>query len=116
MNGKTIVVWFRNDLRVHDNEILLEAVKRADYIIPVYCFDPRYFSETKYGTKKTGSFRAKFLLESVNSLRQSLQSLGGDLMIKLGRPEEILPEICLNILQLSLWLRYINNLYIKVET
>ncbi|MEJ6980639.1 DASH family cryptochrome [Pedobacter sp. P351] len=95
MNGKTIVVWFRNDLRVHDNEILLEAVKRADYIIPVYCFDPRYFSETKYGTKKTGSFRAKFLLESVNSLRQSLQSLGGDLMIKLGRPEEILPEICL---------------------
>ncbi len=94
MNGKTILVWFRNDLRVHDNEILLEAVKRAETIIPVYCFDPRYFTETKYGTKKTGSIRAQFLLESVNGLRESLQSLGGDLLIRFGRPEDILPELC----------------------
>ena len=94
MNGKTILVWFRNDLRVHDNEILLEAVKRAETVIPVYCFDPRYFTETKYDTKKTGSFRAKFLLESVNGLRESLRSLGGDLVIRFGMPEEILPEIC----------------------
>lgn len=94
MNGKTILVWFRNDLRVHDNEILLEALKRADSIIPVYCFDPRYFGETSYGTQKTGVFRAKFLLESVAGLRQSLQALGGDLMIRIGLPEEVLPEIC----------------------
>ncbi|MBC7913611.1 MAG: DASH family cryptochrome [Pyrinomonadaceae bacterium] len=94
MNGKTILVWFRNDLRVHDNEILLEAVKRADLIVPVFCFDPRYFSTTNYGTKKTGEFRAKFLLESVVGLRLSLQGLGGDLMIKFGLPEEILPQIC----------------------
>ena len=94
MSGKTILVWFRNDLRVHDNEILLEAVKRAESIVPVYCFDPRYFTATNYGTQKTGSFRAKFLLESVNGLRRSLQKLGGDLIIKVGIPEEVLPEIC----------------------
>ncbi len=94
MNGKTILVWFRNDLRVHDNEILLEAVKRADSILPVFCFDPRYFAETNYGTKKTGAFRAKFLLESVSGLRQSLQNLGGNLLITFGLPEEVLPEIC----------------------
>jgi len=94
MSGKTILVWFRNDLRVHDNEILLEAVKRAETIIPVFCFDPRYFTETQYGTKKTGFFRTRFLLESVSGLRQSLQNLGGDLMIKFGLPETILPEIC----------------------
>lgn len=94
MNGKTILVWFRNDLRVHDNEILLEAVKRAETIIPVYCFDPRYFTKTNYGTRKTGAFRAKFLLESVMGLRRSLQNLGGDLMIRFGMPEDVLPEIC----------------------
>jgi deoxyribodipyrimidine photo-lyase len=94
MNGKTILVWFRNDLRVHDNEILIEAVRRAQNIIPVYCFDPRYFTATSYGTLKTGSFRAKFLLESVSDLRQSLRDLGGDLMIKFGLPEEVLPQIC----------------------
>jgi deoxyribodipyrimidine photo-lyase len=94
MNGKTILVWFRNDLRVHDNEILFEAVKRSEAVIPVYCFDPRYFANTIYGTQKTGAFRTKFLLESVAGLRRSLQKLGGDLMIRFGLPEVVLPEIC----------------------
>jgi len=94
MSGKTILVWFRNDLRIHDNEILLEAVRRAEQIVPVYCFDPRYFELTQYGTRKTGALRAKFLLESVNALRESLKQLGGDLIVKFGKPEDILPEIC----------------------
>ncbi|WP_256008989.1 DASH family cryptochrome [Desertivirga xinjiangensis] len=94
MSGKTILVWFRNDLRIHDNEILLEAVRRAEQIVPVYCFDPRYFELSRYGTKKTGELRAKFLLESVNGLRESLKQLGGELIVKVGRPEDILPEIC----------------------
>jgi len=94
MSGKTILVWFRNDLRVHDNEILLEAVKRSEQIVPVYCFDPRYFELTRYGTRKTGALRAKFLLESVASLRESLKQLGGNLIIRSGKPEDILPEIC----------------------
>ncbi|WP_082785066.1 deoxyribodipyrimidine photo-lyase [Sphingobacterium populi] len=29
---KVVLVWFRNDLRLHDNEILLEAVQKADII------------------------------------------------------------------------------------
>ncbi len=94
MSEKTILIWFRNDLRIHDNEILIEAVKRAGKVVPVYCFDPRYFAETKFGTAKTGVFRARFLLESVNNLRNSLRRLGGDLIVKTGKPEDILPEIC----------------------
>lgn len=94
MSEKTILIWFRNDLRIHDNEILIEAVKRAGKVVPVYCFDPRYFTETKFGTKKTGIFRAKFLIESVADLRDSLRRLGGELIIKNGKPEDILPEIC----------------------
>ena len=94
MSGKTILVWFRNDLRVHDNEILLEAVKRSEQIVPVYCFDPRYFELTRYGTRKTGALRTRFLLESVASLRESLKQLGGELVIRTGKPENILPEIC----------------------
>nr|WP_294899894.1 DASH family cryptochrome [uncultured Pedobacter sp.] len=94
MSKKTILVWFRNDLRVHDNEILLEATQKASTIIPVYCLDKRYFTQTNYGTKKTGNFRAKFLLESLSDLKRSLQDLGGDLLIVEGIPGEILPEIC----------------------
>ena len=63
--GKKIVVWFRNDLRLHDNEVLEEAILKSDEILPVYIFDPRHFEKTYYHTYKTGTTRTKFLLESV---------------------------------------------------
>ncbi len=94
MSGKTILVWFRNDLRIHDNEVLLEATQRASLIVPVYCFDPRYYKETAYHTQKTGNFRTQFFIESVADLKSSLRKLGGDLLVVEGEPEKILPEIC----------------------
>ena len=65
MSEKTILVWFRNDLRIHDNEILFEAAKKADKVLPVYCFDPFYFKTTELGLRKTGNIRARFLLLSL---------------------------------------------------
>ncbi|WP_342645750.1 DASH family cryptochrome [Mucilaginibacter sp. CSA2-8R] len=92
MSEKIILVWFRNDLRVHDNEILLEATRKADKILPVYCFDPHYFTKTKSGYK-TGNIRARFLLQSVANLREKLQALGGDLLIVYGNPAEQIPQL-----------------------
>lgn len=61
-NG-TSIVWFRNDLRVHDNEVLLQASQSSETVIPVYCFDPRHFEKTHYfGFPKTGG---KFTLSLV---------------------------------------------------
>lgn len=90
---KRILVWFRNDLRLHDNEMLVEAIAKSDEILPVYIFDPRHFEKTVFHTFKTGTTRTKFLLESIASLRKSFQELGGDLLILQGCPEEILPSI-----------------------
>jgi deoxyribodipyrimidine photo-lyase len=87
------LVWFRNDLRIHDNEILLEAVRKADKVLPVYCFDPFYFRKNLSGNPKTGSLRARFLLESVADLRKNLQNIGGELIIRIGNPAEILPQL-----------------------
>ena len=36
---KTAIVWFKTDLRLHDNETLVRAIEQSDEIIPVYCFD-----------------------------------------------------------------------------
>ncbi|MDQ0969538.1 deoxyribodipyrimidine photolyase [Flavobacterium sp. W4I14] len=58
--SKKILVWFRNDLRLHDNEMLVEAIAKSDSILPVYILDRRSFGETKYGTLKTGNIRAQF--------------------------------------------------------
>jgi deoxyribodipyrimidine photo-lyase len=93
MSGKTILVWFRKDLRIHDNEILAEAVRKGDTVVPVYCFDPRQFETTSFQTQKTGAIRAGFLIECVADLKQSLQKLGADLIIRAGKPEDILPEL-----------------------
>jgi len=93
MSEKTILVWFRNDLRVHDNEILFEATRKADKVLPVYCFDPFYFKTTSSGLLKTGNLRARFLLESVADLRQNLKALGGELIVRIGNPAEVIPQL-----------------------
>ncbi|MBY5951678.1 DASH family cryptochrome [Algoriphagus marincola] len=87
MNFNRIIVWFRNDLRVKDQEALHKACSSGAEVIPVYCFDPRHFEMTEIGYPKTGSFRGKFLLESVADLRRNLRKIGGDLVILRGNPE-----------------------------
>lgn len=90
---RVILVWFRNDLRLHDNEVLLEAIQKADVVIPIYCFDPRYYRLNKYGNKNTGVLRAQFTLETVQALKDSLIALESDLMTFFGLPEEVIPRL-----------------------
>ena len=91
------VVWFKNDLRVNDHEALFKASETCEVVYPVYIFDPREIRTTSLGFSKTGGFRYKFIRESVLELRDVLRSLGGELIIRTGRPEEIIPEIALQV-------------------
>ncbi|MEM7104191.1 MAG: DASH family cryptochrome [Bacteroidota bacterium] len=89
MKPRRIVVWFRQDLRLHDNEALHYALERCDEIIPVYVFDERQVTgKSKYGFAKTGRYRAKFLIEAVEDLRNSFRKRGSDLIVRFGKPEE----------------------------
>lgn len=90
MTKKVILVWFRNDLRVHDNEVLHEAVQKGDIVIPVYFFDPRYFTTNELGFQNTGILRAKFLLDTVVHFKSSLQKIGADLLVFHGIPEDLI--------------------------
>lgn len=91
--SKKILVWFRNDLRLHDNEVLVEAISKSDLVLPVYVVDERQFQPTHYHTLKTGVNRTKFILESIQALREGLQTIGGNLLIRIGKPEEVIPEL-----------------------
>ncbi len=91
---KRSILWFRNDLRLHDNEALLDALKHNEEIIPVYVFDDRFFkSKTKFGFEKTGAARKRFIAECVQDLRQNLKKLSTNLYVREGLTEEIIPEI-----------------------
>lgn len=93
MSKQRILIWFRNDLRLHDHKPIHQAAQAQAQIIPVYCFDQREFEQTSFGFPKTGKYRAKFLLESVADLKQSLQKLGSNLIIRWGFPEQIIPRL-----------------------
>lgn len=94
MNKKKVLLWFRNDLRLHDNESLQEALATADEIYPVYVFDDRVFKgQSSYGLRKTGKFRARFILDSVADLRNSLEKRGSSLIVRSGYPEEIIFDL-----------------------
>lgn len=94
MPTPNILIWYRRDLRVHDHQPLDSARQQQADIIPLYCFDPREFGQTSFGFPKTGSVRGQFLRESVADLRQSLTQLGSSLVIRRGKPEKIIPELC----------------------
>ena len=90
---KTAIVWFKTDLRIEDNETLVKAIAISENVIPVYCFDDSHFETTSYGLKKTGSFRAQFLLESLQDLDARLRTLGSGLLILRGKPKIEIPKI-----------------------
>ncbi|XP_065860462.1 blue-light photoreceptor PHR2 [Euphorbia lathyris] len=87
------IVWFRNDLRVHDNECLNSANNESVSVLPVYCFDPREYGKSSSGFDKTGPYRASFIIESVADLRKNLQAKGSDLVVRVGQPETVLVEL-----------------------
>ncbi|XP_078176398.1 cryptochrome 3 isoform X2 [Carex rostrata] len=92
-NG-VVIVWFRNDLRLLDNEALIRGWAASEFVLPVYCVDPRLFGLTHYfGFPKTGALRAKFLIECLSDLKKNLLSKGLDLLVRHGNPEDIIPSL-----------------------
>ncbi|MFN3640495.1 MAG: DASH family cryptochrome [Flavobacterium sp.] len=87
------LVWFRNDLRVHDNHSLFQACQKGGKVIGVYLLDPRQFENNKYGFKKTEKYRAKFLLESLRNLKNNLSEKNISLLIYHDLPETIIPKL-----------------------
>lgn len=69
---------------------------------------PGYFPMLRHatgGNPKTGAFRAQFLLESVLDLKRQLRALGSDLVIAMGRPEEVGGQgLVAGLLSLMHWL------------
>ncbi|XP_061852581.1 cryptochrome DASH-like isoform X2 [Colius striatus] len=91
---RTAICLLRCDLRAHDNQVLHWAQSNADFVIPLYCFDPRHYVGTHcYGFPKTGPHRLRFLLESVKDLRETLKKKGSTLVVRKGKPEDVVYDL-----------------------
>ncbi|MEZ4803462.1 MAG: DASH family cryptochrome [Gelidibacter sp.] len=101
------LIWFRNDLRIHDNPMLAKAIASGNPLLAVYCFDPRHYEVTEYGFKKTEKYRTQFLIESLKDLKSSLEKIGISLLVYYDEPEYVIP---------SLVSKYdINEIYLQKE-
>jgi deoxyribodipyrimidine photo-lyase len=79
------IVWFRRDLRIADNPALVAGLAGGRPIVPVFCLDDRLL--------RVSGARTQFLLECLADLDRSLRSRGARLVVRRGRPEQVLVEL-----------------------
>jgi deoxyribodipyrimidine photo-lyase len=73
----TAIVVITRDLRVHDNPVLSQACAGFGQVVPVFVADAGLTVPPN---------RARFLAQSVSSLRAELRERGGDLVLRHGDP------------------------------
>jgi deoxyribodipyrimidine photo-lyase len=83
MSSPTIV-WFRDDLRVADHPALDAAVTRGEPIVALYVLD-----EESDGIRPLGGAARWWLHGSLSALADSIEALGGRLLLRRGRAEPI---------------------------
>lgn len=73
---KTVIHWFRKDLRIHDNPALNEAIRlikqnKELVLRPIYLLDPEMNDYVRMGANRT-----RFFQESLEQLDKGLRSMG----------------------------------------
>ncbi len=87
------LVWFKNDLRLHDNEALHKANEACEELIFCYCIEKNIFEKLDLGFRKADINRFKFLEQSLKNLQENLEKIGGHLFIGEESALETLPEL-----------------------
>lgn len=85
---KPIVVWFRRDLRTHDQAALYQAAKIGAPVIPLFVFD----SDLIRRLPSDGA-AFDFQAESLRELQKNIRSLGGTLILRHGKAKTVHEEI-----------------------
>lgn len=90
---KINILWFTKDLRTRDSELLSLGMQEALPCLALYIFDSDALGQKQFGCKKTEKYRAKFLIETVEDLKQNLAQKNITLTVKLGKTDIIFKEI-----------------------
>lgn len=91
---KRVLIWFRNDLRIHDQEALFTACSEGSSILPVFILSPAVERNTPYFIQGVSHFRKNFLNQSLQDLNDSLRAYGGNLLVKFGLVQDIISKLC----------------------
>ena len=86
--SRTLILWFRKDLRLADNAALATAVEEGFRIVPVYIREPE-----AGGTGPLGAAQTWWLHHSLQALAASLDGLGTKLILRSGPAETVLSDL-----------------------
>ncbi|MDD5053415.1 MAG: deoxyribodipyrimidine photo-lyase [Sulfuricurvum sp.] len=81
------ILWFRRDLRVEDNPLLLFEGE----VLPIFIFDTEILSSLTHNDR-----RVAFIFHAVVQLKSALQTIGLDLAIFYGNPTDVFKSILQN--------------------
>lgn len=85
---KTLILWFRKDLRLADNAALSTAVNEGYRILPLYIREPEHA-----GTGPLGAAQAWWLHHSLHALSEDLKAFGSRLILRSGSVAEVIGEV-----------------------
>lgn len=83
------LLWFRRDLRLGDHPALLAAAD-AGPVVPVFVLDDELLGPS-------GAARQAFLLRSLRALDADLRQHGPGLVVRHGRPEDVVPALAAEV-------------------
>jgi deoxyribodipyrimidine photo-lyase len=88
----SVIVWFRQDLRLSDNPALYyaakTAAKSADQLLLVYIYSPQ-----EHAQWPPGAASRWWLHHSLKALQAQVEKLGGKLVIRQGDSQNVLLEL-----------------------
>lgn len=91
------VVWFKRDLRVHDNRALSYAAQRGD-VLPLYVAEPDLWREPDMSGRQWA-----FVQEAVGELATDLAACGQPLIVRTGDVVSVLAQLAQTFDIHSLW-------------
>lgn len=86
MQHKVNIMWFRRDLRLADNNALLQCLKSGQ-TLPLFIFEEDVLNKDK------NDLRTSFIVDAVKELQKKLKETGSDLEIRYGSPAKIFPNL-----------------------
>lgn len=85
---KCNIIWFQNNLRVHDQAFWHDAIGNNLPLIAVFCWQNTNLQCSEFEFPKIGKFRTSFLAQSLWSLKNSLENYHIPLWISKGNASQ----------------------------
>ncbi|WP_404379130.1 cryptochrome/photolyase family protein [Caenispirillum salinarum] len=92
-SASPVIVLFRDDLRLADHPALAAAASSGAPVIPLYVVDTNQGLGAGETARPLGGALKWWLHYSLESLDESLRAVGSRLILRSGRPHEVVPQL-----------------------